>query len=73
LQIDDHTLVEAERFVIATGSTPIVPDEWRAAGPRVISSDEVFYWDDLPESVAVAGTGVIGLELGQALHRSACA
>lgn len=69
LQIGDHTLVEAERFVIATGSTPIVPDEWRAAGPRVITSDEVFYWDDLPASVAVAGTGVIGLELGQALHR----
>ncbi|MFS2005534.1 dihydrolipoyl dehydrogenase [Duganella sp. CT11-25] len=69
LQIDDHTLIEAERFVIATGSTPIVPDEWKLAGPRVISSDDVFYWDDLPESVAVAGTGVIGLELGQALHR----
>jgi dihydrolipoamide dehydrogenase len=69
LQIDDHTLIEAERFVIATGSTPIVPDEWKLAGPRVISSDEVFDWDDLPESVAVAGTGVIGLELGQALHR----
>ncbi len=69
LQIDDHTLVEAERFVIATGSTPIVPDEWRAAGPRVITSDEVFYWDDLPASIAVAGTGVIGLELGQALAR----
>ena len=25
--------------------------------------------DDLPDSVAVFGTGVIGLELGQALHR----
>jgi dihydrolipoamide dehydrogenase len=69
LQVDEHTLVEAERFVIATGSTPIVPEDWRAAGPRVITSDEVFDWDDLPESVAVAGTGVIGLELGQALHR----
>ncbi|GJJ02329.1 dihydrolipoyl dehydrogenase [Duganella rhizosphaerae] len=69
LQIDDHTLIEAERFVIATGSTPIVPDEWREAGPRVITSDEVFYWDDLPASIAVAGTGVIGLELGQALAR----
>ncbi|TFW25768.1 dihydrolipoyl dehydrogenase [Duganella callida] len=69
LQVDDHTLVEAERFVIATGSTPIVPDEWRAAGPRVITSDAVFDWDDLPASVAVVGTGVIGLELGQALAR----
>jgi dihydrolipoamide dehydrogenase len=69
LQVDEHTLVEAERFVIATGSAPIVPDEWRLAGPRVITSDDVFDWDDLPESVAVAGTGIIGLELGQALHR----
>jgi dihydrolipoamide dehydrogenase len=69
LQVDDHTLIEAERFVIATGSTAIVPDEWKLAGPRVIISDDVFDWEDLPESVAVAGTGVIGLELGQALHR----
>jgi len=69
LQVGEHTLVEAERFVIATGSTPVVPDEWRRAGPRVITSDAVFDWDDLPESVAVVGTGVIGLELGQALSR----
>ena len=69
LQVGDHTVVEAERFVIATGSTPIVPEEWAAAGPRVINSDAVFYWDDLPESIAIAGTGIIGLELGQALHR----
>jgi dihydrolipoamide dehydrogenase len=69
LRVDEHTVIEAERFVIATGSTPIVPDEWRAAGPRVITSDDVFDWHDLPASVAIAGTGVIGLELGQALHR----
>jgi dihydrolipoamide dehydrogenase len=29
----------------------------------------VFDWHDLPRSVAVFGPGVIGLELGQALHR----
>jgi len=69
LQVDDHTIVHAQRIVIATGSTPIVPEEWAAAGPRVINSDAVFEWTDLPESVAVIGTGVIGLELGQALHR----
>jgi dihydrolipoamide dehydrogenase len=32
-------------------------------------SDDLFDWQDLPESVAVFGPGVIGLELGQALHR----
>ncbi|MBB3222160.1 dihydrolipoyl dehydrogenase [Pseudoduganella umbonata] len=69
LLVDDHTEVHAERIVIATGSTPVVPEEWARAGPRVIHSDAVFDWTDLPASVAVIGTGVIGLELGQALHR----
>ena len=41
----------------------------RAAGDRLIVNDDVFDWDDLPRSVAVFGPGVIGLELGQALHR----
>jgi len=69
LQVDDHTTVHAQRIVIATGSKPVVPEDWAAAGPRVIHSDAVFDWTDLPGSVAVIGTGVIGLELGQALHR----
>ena len=67
LQLDQHTTVDAERIVIATGSSAIVPVAWR--GPRVIISDDVFDWVDLPRSVAVIGSGVIGLELGQALHR----
>ena len=29
----------------------------------------MFEWPDLPESVAVFGGGIVGLELGQALHR----
>ncbi|MNR82340.1 Dihydrolipoyl dehydrogenase [compost metagenome] len=69
LQIGEDTQVQAERIVIATGSTPQIPAELRGLGKRVITSDDVFYWDDLPESVAVVGAGVIGLELGQALQR----
>jgi dihydrolipoamide dehydrogenase len=69
LQVDQHTLLQAGRVVIATGSSPILPPAWRAAGPGVIGSDAVFDWTDLPASVAVIGTGIIGLELGQALHR----
>jgi dihydrolipoamide dehydrogenase len=38
-------------------------------GDRLVVNDDVFEWTDLPESVAVFGPGVIGLELGQALHR----
>ena len=35
----------------------------------MIVNDDIFNWHDLPASVAVVGAGVIGLELGQALHR----
>ncbi|WP_107878628.1 dihydrolipoyl dehydrogenase [Neisseria animaloris] len=69
IQIDDHTQIKADRIVIATGSRPIVLPQWRALGDKVIINDDVFSWDTLPERVAVFGPGVIGLELGQALHR----
>jgi dihydrolipoamide dehydrogenase len=69
LRIDDHTLVNATSFVIATGSSPYIPPALRPLGDRLVTNDEVFDWIDLPKSVVVVGTGVIGLELGQALHR----
>ena len=61
--------IHAERIIIATGSRPSIPDAFRPAGDRLMVNDDVFDWQDLPDSVAVFGAGVIGLELGQALHR----
>ena len=69
LQLDDHTTVNAERVVIATGSRPTYPKAWQDLGDKLIVNDDVFDWQDLPKSVAVFGPGVIGLELGQSLHR----
>ena len=69
LVVDDHTAIEAARTVIATGSTPVMLPILKDVGKGVIISDDVFDWTDLPSSVAVIGTGVIGLELGQALRR----
>lgn len=69
LQVDDHTQIQAKRIVIATGSRPSWPPHWNDLGDRLIINDDVFNWNDLPTSVAVFGPGVIGLELGQALHR----
>lgn len=70
LQVDEHTRVEAARIVIATGSRPKLPAGWREAlGDRLLVNDDVFDWTTLPASVGVVGSGVIGLELAQALHR----
>lgn len=73
--IDEHTLqvgdekISAKRIVIATGSRPAYPAAWQEFGDRLIINDDLFEWDTLPRSVAVFGPGVIGLELGQSLHR----
>ncbi len=69
LQVGDHTTVQAARVVIATGSTPFRLPQLADGGPGVIISDDIFELTDLPQSMAVIGTGVIGLELGQAMSR----
>src|SRR5690606_36280533 len=69
LLVDDHTTVNAGRVIIATGSSPVIPDMYADLGERLVVNDDVFDWDDLPSSVLVVGAGVIGLELGQALAR----
>jgi dihydrolipoamide dehydrogenase len=63
------TRVEANAIVVASGSAPFVPPPFDAQRERVITSDEVFELEDLPRSLAVVGTGIIGLELGQAFAR----
>ncbi|HEX3035842.1 MAG TPA: dihydrolipoyl dehydrogenase [Thermodesulfobacteriota bacterium] len=69
LQVGDHTLIEAKAVVIATGSSPSVPPMFEGLGDRLLISDDIFYWQNLPHSVAIFGAGIIGLEIGQALHR----
>ncbi|MCG8049995.1 MAG: dihydrolipoyl dehydrogenase [Candidatus Thiodiazotropha endolucinida] len=69
LQLDNGDRVRAEKIVIATGSRPVVPQAWEAFGDKVLTTDSFFELEDLPQSVAVVGLGVIGLELGQSLNR----
>jgi dihydrolipoamide dehydrogenase len=59
----------ARAIIIATGSRPVVPDEWRALGDRLLTSDNLFEQPTLPRRLAVIGLGGVGLELAQALAR----
>ena len=61
--------IKAKSIVIATGSTPIVPEAWQPFSDDVITTDDFFELEDLPASMAVIGLGSIGLEIGQSLHR----
>jgi dihydrolipoamide dehydrogenase len=69
LQTDDGETISAKKIIIATGSRPIIPDAWSEFAEHVLTTNELFELEQLPESLAVIGLGVIGLELGQALHR----
>jgi dihydrolipoamide dehydrogenase len=66
---DEELQVQAGAVVIATGSSALVPSVFDEVRDRVITNDNLFQLDELPRSVAVIGTGIVGLELGQALSR----
>jgi dihydrolipoamide dehydrogenase len=69
IEVGEHTLIEARAVVIATGTRPWIPPGLRGLGDRVLTNESVFELPTLPRSLAVIGTGAIGLELGQAFHR----
>ncbi len=52
--------ITADRFMIATGGTPFVPDF--PGREHVIVSDDAFLLDRLPKKMAIIGGGYIGLE-----------
>ena len=61
---------QAKSFILAVGSIPTVdPKQQQTLGSRLLTSDQIFELDQLPKSIAVIGSGVIALELAQALHR----
>lgn len=69
LTIDQKTRVRFRSLVVATGSSPVLPPQYCDLQGLVLTNDGIFERDDLPDSLLVVGTGIIGLELGQAVHR----
>ena len=73
--VDDKTvsingeLIQANSFIIATGSRPILPGPWKDYTKFFLDTDSFFEQETLPDKILVVGLGVIGLELGQALSR----
>ncbi|WP_428603296.1 dihydrolipoyl dehydrogenase [Sedimenticola sp.] len=65
----NETRIRAANIIIATGSRPIVPKPWMAFSERILTTDTLFELEELPESLAVVGLGVIGLEIGQSMAR----
>jgi len=57
----DITL-QADQFVVATGSRPYRPSNLDFSDPRILDSDTVLQMDHTPRRVTIYGAGVIGCE-----------
>ena len=69
LAVEGGPELEAGSVVIATGSRPVVPPDFKSVSDRLLTTDTLFELDDLPASLAVAGAGSVGIELALAFAR----
>ncbi len=64
--------IDARRFVVATGSRPMIPSIEGLAETPFLTNETLFEQKDQPEHLIVIGAGPIGLELAQAHLRLGC-
>ena len=73
--VDQHTIkigedrYEAKKIIVAVGSRPRILKDWEKYKDHLVTTDDFFEMEELPQNMAVIGLGVIGLELGQALNK----
>lgn len=72
LQAGDH-LITARRFVIATGSRPLVPPIPGVETVPCLTNETIFALREKPGHLIVIGGGPIGMEMAQAHRRLGCA
>lgn len=70
--VDENTVdvhgqkITADTFLIATGGKPRVPDI--EGGALMATSDDAFFWPEMPKEVVIAGGGYIAVEFAHIFH-----
>lgn len=54
--------IKAKNTIIATGSVPKRPKALWIGDKRVMTSDEILFYPEIPKSMVIVGGGVIGIE-----------
>ncbi len=65
--------ITARRFVIATGSRPLVPNVPGLDGVPYLTNETIFALRNRPDHLIIIGGGPIGMEMAQAHRRLGCA
>jgi pyruvate/2-oxoglutarate dehydrogenase complex dihydrolipoamide dehydrogenase (E3) component len=66
---DGENILRAKRIVLATGSSPAVPDIPGLANVAFRNSENIWDLEELPQRLVVLGGGPIGCELAQTFSR----
>lgn len=70
LQCGDHThLIRAREFVLATGSSPVIPPIRGLADVPYLTHETLFDLPEQPAHLLIAGGGAVGCEMAQAFVR----
>ena len=54
--------ISASKIILASGSKPARPGFFPFDDDKVITSDEILQWIELPESLLIVGAGAVGVE-----------
>ncbi len=66
---DTQTLVARKEIVVATGSQPRSVPGVEIDRKRIITSDEAIGLREIPKSIAILGSGAVGVEFGSIFRR----
>lgn len=61
IRVDDQT-VKAKKIIIATGSAPAHLPHIKPDGKAILDSDHLLQLEEIPETLAVIGSGAVGVE-----------
>lgn len=65
-------IIRARRFVIATGSHPMIPDTLGLSEVPYLTNETIFAQTTRPEHLMILGAGPIAVEMAQAHRRLGC-
>ena len=68
----EKKVIDTDYIILATGSKPMCPASFNVDRKRVITSDELLSFKEVPESLIITGGGVIGCETGQFFAKAGC-
>lgn len=68
----NESAITGEKFIIATGSVPVVFPSFRFDGKTVITSDQALALTEVPKRMTIIGGGVVGCEFAGIFSELGC-